>query len=860
MQTDFNSVLNSFLEGIIGTIDPSIEKKRFCPSERILASFKDVNTHRTVWENGHNMGFNTNLYWAGHNHNLRSLVTDLIKDQGDNFFLNEMPDRSDHMIYIDIDMKISVDSIISINSFLEEIVITDFAPLVIKVLQNEESGKIHMIINIKINSSPRCLRKEAILLYLRDYLYDAVSTEVSLAEWIAAFDATAPGIRSAYSIKFRDNQIVSRARYLPLVIEGLWTQSVIDRSVADLIVEYSMYNDETVHTAFKPSVWEQIDKYEMDIMGLAEMKKMAKDERNKKLIDHSAYNTSNNSIEINGSATEVNQELIDTIISTVPVIWGQGKRWLVMLQHVRSAAVLVKGFDPEYFLHKWSLNACPAEYNRIQNNSKYYRAVDVAPEMAGASLTWLRDRGAEPADNIFNKNIKLFYDHYTGLMNKDYDKSAIRSFIKSTIAYVIQGGRSLWITKTQYNREISYTIIKCNSSEEKNFKSIQWMIEKNNKIVPHTLYDEMMSIRNHITYSRVDFIPVADLKLWANPENVFNMFVGLQAEKVSNPNYDSITIILDHIRVVLSNNNSEIYEYLLNWLAQLVQHPEIKPNIALLFKSEQGAGKNAFWEFVMTMIIGRRNAGITNDIEMLVGRFNVFLENKILTICDEIQNYGGMFKSNDKLKSLITQTENIIERKGMDVFKTLDYNRYVFLTNNDWPVRIERGDRRYLAIECCNVHVGKCDYFKRLFCAFTQENGNIFYTFLMARDLTGWSATKICDTGLKRELMMNSLQPPIHFLIYIIENNDMRFLSDNDLPLKCSTRALYTAFNEWQEGNRAKDRITERNFSSVLSKVLGQSARSMRIDDCIVRGYEFNTRGLKISIEDYVGYHIFEEN
>lgn len=59
-----------------------------------------------------------------------------------------------------------------------------------------------------------------------------------------------------------------------------------------------------------------------------------------------------------------------------------------------------------------------------------------------------------------------------------------------------------------------------------------------------------------------------------------------------------------------------------------------------------------------------------------------------------IQNYGGAHKSNDKLKSLITQTQQKIERKGLDVQTINNFNNYIFLTNNDWAIKIEASDRR----------------------------------------------------------------------------------------------------------------------------------------------------------------------
>src|SRR5688500_17483846 len=97
------------------------------------------------------------------------------------------------------------------------------------------------------------------------------------------------------------------------------------------------------------------------------------------------------------------------------------------------------------------------------------------------------------------------------------------------------------------------------------------------------LFTEMTRFRDQIKYELIDFIPMVDLASWANPEKVFNTFVGLAAQKIENvDDFSSIQIILDHIRLEYANAIPEINDYLLNWLAQMVQHPDVKPNLAIL--------------------------------------------------------------------------------------------------------------------------------------------------------------------------------------------------------------------------------------------------------------------------------------
>ena len=98
-------------------------------------------------------------------------------------------------------------------------------------------------------------------------------------------------------------------------------------------------------------------------------------------------------------------------------------------------------------------------------------------------------------------------------------------------------------------------------------------------------------------------------------------------------------------------------------MAHIIQYPSNKIGTGLLLQSEQGAGKGILFDMIIKHVIGRAYATNVNDMNQLLGQFNSIIGDKLLTVCDEIQNYGGAYKSNDKLKSLITN-ESIIHRMG----------------------------------------------------------------------------------------------------------------------------------------------------------------------------------------------------
>ncbi|WFQ78084.1 DUF5906 domain-containing protein (plasmid) [Xenorhabdus sp. SF857] len=152
---------------------------------------------------------------------------------------------------------------------------------------------------------------------------------------------------------------------------------------------------------------------------------------------------------------------------------------------------------------------------------------------------------------------------------------------------------------------------------------------------------------------------------------------------------------LDHIFNIICDKDNISYEYLLNWMSHLVQKPEEKPEVAIILRAGQGAGKGTFVD-PLGKIIGAHYSHVTSSSQMM-GRFNSFMENKILIFADEF--FAGSKKSTDMLKGMITEKTQMIERKGIDQIETPSYSRLIMASNHENIVKIERDERRYLFLD-----------------------------------------------------------------------------------------------------------------------------------------------------------------
>ena len=87
---------------------------------------------------------------------------------------------------------------------------------------------------------------------------------------------------------------------------------------------------------------------------------------------------------------------------------------------------------------------------------------------------------------------------------------------------------------------------------------------------------------------------------------------------------------MNHIKKIICDDNIQVFNYFMAFLANLLQHPHNKANTALIIKSIQGTGKDTILNWFGNNILGAEYYFNEDSIELLFGRFNRSMENKIL--------------------------------------------------------------------------------------------------------------------------------------------------------------------------------------------------------------------------------------
>ncbi|MGH7240168.1 MAG: primase-helicase family protein, partial [Candidatus Saccharimonadales bacterium] len=237
----------------------------------------------------------------------------------------------------------------------------------------------------------------------------------------------------------------------------------------------------------------------------------------------------------------------------------------------------------------------------------------------------------------------------------------------------------------------------------------------------------------------------------------FNLSTGFKVQPTDCKEDDpDMKLVLNHLHEVIANGNDAMYQYILNWFAHCFQHPNRKIGTMLVLIGGQEAGKNILLDWIGEMIYGNMYC-MLSSLETLTQRFNAYQNGKLFMVLNEIQSYGGSFRDADKLKTIITERERLIEPKGKEAYRLNCYENYILISNNDWTVCVDADDRRYPCIRVSDKYRGDKPYFDRLGAVLTAGTAAKFMGLMMARNITEWRPTAIPTTELRTDMKMMSL-------------------------------------------------------------------------------------------------------
>ena len=245
-------------------------------------------------------------------------------------------------------------------------------------------------------------------------------------------------------------------------------------------------------------------------------------------------------------------------------------------------------------------------------------------------------------------------------------------------------------------------------------------------------------------------------------EGYYNLFQGFPVE----PARGDCGLYLDHIQNNICKGDEDLYEYVINWMADAIQNPGRRPGVALVIRGKQGVGKGVFVnEF--RRLFGPHGIQVTQSSH-LVGNFNAHLRDKLLVFADEAF-WAGDKRAEGQLKAMVTEENNIVEMKGVDARDAPNFARLIMASNNDWVVPASVDQRRFVVMEAGNARMQDSSYFKALRDQMEQGGRQALMQFLLDRDLSGVELRRIPRTDALAEQQLRSLDSVGQWLYAALE-------------------------------------------------------------------------------------------
>lgn len=266
-------------------------------------------------------------------------------------------------------------------------------------------------------------------------------------------------------------------------------------------------------------------------------------------------------------------------------------------------------------------------------------------------------------------------------------------------------------------------------------------------------FDWWTSHRRRREYKRIVFEPGLDVP------DCFNLWTGFAVQPI--PGEDHLRY-LDHVRDNICGGNEEHYEYLIRWMARVVQQPRTQSMVAVVLLGERGTGKSIFAKF-FGKIFGK-HLFVASDVATLTGRFNGHLATSIFVVAEEAFDMREK-RHESVLKERITGQKTAVERKMRDIVQLPNYTHLLMTSNSERVIPAGDHERRFFVLRVGSMRRQRDDYFKPILDDEAKNGPSNLLHFLMTIDLNGWNVTAVPRTEELRLQQEHSMSHDLDWLL-----------------------------------------------------------------------------------------------
>ena len=309
-------------------------------------------------------------------------------------------------------------------------------------------------------------------------------------------------------------------------------------------------------------------------------------------------------------------------------------------------------------------------------------------------------------------------------------------------------------------------------------------------------------------YDTIVFAPGREI------EGSYNLWRGFACDSLPGDGHKSF---LEHILYNVCSGNKDYYDYLIGWIARMVQKPDTPGEVAVVLRGRRGTGKS-FFAKALGQLLGRHFLQVS-DSKHLVGSFNSHLRDTVLLFGDEAF-FAGDKKHEGVLKTTITEEHLIIEGKGVDAEAAPNYVHMILASNEDWVVPAGLDERRFFVLESGERNKQDHEYFKKIKADLDQGGYENLLNFLLSYDLDNYEVRQVPQTVALQDQKIMSMTPEAQWLFDKIWEGRI-LLNDEKWKGVVSKDALYADYTSELRSRQGRGFLLSRiAFGKFLAKAL----------------------------------------
>jgi hypothetical protein len=399
------------------------------------------------------------------------------------------------------------------------------------------------------------------------------------------------------------------------------------------------------------------------------------------------------------------------------------------------------------------------------------------------------------------------------------NKPIIESLNKNH-AVIMLAGKCLILNRvidpTTNRPDINFSSIQDFKARYQNRKTI---VERKGRADEISIADEWLNSPNRKEYHGIVFDPSNNEK-----DGVYNLWQGFAVQ----PKKGSWKLMQDHLRSIICSDDPEAYQYLIPWLARLVQDPGgNRPGVVPVLRGKQGVGKGIFVNN-FGKICGSHFKHIISH-HLVAGRFNSHFKDALLVFVDE-GFWGGDKQAEGILKGMVTEDYIVVEPKGKEAFTIKMHANFIFASNSDWIVPAATEERRFFTIDVSSARMGDAEYFKRL--SHEMENGGreaMLYD-LLHHDITGVDLRAFPRREALLDQILNTWPADKKFWFEVLRSGYINTSSDGSSvwPDVIDCDDLYLLYSDFATHAGERFKSIDKVFGRKLKEICPSIVRKQR--------------------------------